>query len=265
LIYISHGGISPPAVEDDRALARRAADARVTLNFLHGMHSRSVLFSMTSRSVTKATGGQYHATRFKNHSVDIDRIDMATRFQYVLGYYPQREPIDGKYRRIEVRVNRPGVTVLTRDGYLARPSVTPLERKKALIFSRIASAAEYSELISDLKVSGLVRRPTSTRSRNYPVELTIDLSRVAFEKQGTHNVASIEVAVFAVNRRTDVGHNWQTLNLSYTDVRLAEVRATGLVHRVDILTTETPRDFKVIVYDYAADLLGSSVMGMPKR
>ena len=173
--------------------------------------------------------------------------------------------MDGKYRRIEVRVNRAGVTVMTRDGYLARPSVTPLERRQALIFSRVASAAEYPEIMPDLKVSGTVQRPTSARSREYPVQLTIDLSRVVFEKRGTRNVASIDVAVFAVKGRTDVGHSWQTLNLTYTDTRLAEVRATGLPHRVDITTTDTPRDFKVIVYHYDADLVGSSVMGVPKR
>jgi hypothetical protein len=264
LVYISSAGVSPPAFEDDRSLARRASDARVILDFVHGF-SGSVFTAQTSRYVTKATGGQFHASRLKNHSADIDRIDLASRFQYVLGYYPRRDPTDGKYRRIEVRVNRPGVTVLTRDGYLARPSVTPFERKKALIFSRIASAAEYPGVMPDLKLSAIVRRPTSARSREYPVELTIDLSRVAFEKEGTHNVASIEVAVFAVRGRKDVGHSWQTLNLTYTDSRLSEVRAAGLPHRVDVPTTETPRDFKVIVYDYGADLVGSTVAEVSKK
>jgi hypothetical protein len=36
-------------------------------------------------------------------------VDEVNRFQYVLGYYPSR-PMDGHFRKIEVRVSRPGVT-----------------------------------------------------------------------------------------------------------------------------------------------------------
>jgi VWFA-related protein len=37
---------------------------------------------------------------------------------YVMGYYPAPPPRDGNYRRIEVKVTRPGARVRARDGYL---------------------------------------------------------------------------------------------------------------------------------------------------
>jgi hypothetical protein len=261
LIFISEAGVSPPRYEDDRALARRAADARVSLDFIHG-RSPNMFTVQTSNYVTKLTGGQFFASQFKNDSEQIDRIELATRFQYMLGYSPPRPPIDGKYRRLEVRVNRPGVTVLTRDGYLARPAVTPLERKSGLIFSRVASAAEYQFPVTDLSVTAAAGPP---RPRVFPVTITIDLSRVAFDRQGSRNVASIEVAVFVVTKgEDDAGHSWQTLELNYSDERLAQVRAAGLRHDVTVTTTRAPGAAKVVVYDYNSDLLGTAVVRVPK-
>lgn len=47
--------------------------------------------------------------------------DDANRY-YVVGYQPERLVLDGKFRPIDVRVKRPGVTVRARRGYLALPS-----------------------------------------------------------------------------------------------------------------------------------------------
>ena len=38
---------------------------------------------------------------------------------YVLGYYPANDRRDGRFRKIEVRVNKPGLTVRARRGYVA--------------------------------------------------------------------------------------------------------------------------------------------------
>lgn len=40
------------------------------------------------------------------------------RQQYVLGYYPEPRHRDGRWRRVKVRVDRPGAEVRSRDGYL---------------------------------------------------------------------------------------------------------------------------------------------------
>lgn len=60
--------------------------------------------------------------------VDIDEISQATRAfrdilselreQYVLGYYPSRNENDNSWHEVRVRVNRGGVNVRTREGYV---------------------------------------------------------------------------------------------------------------------------------------------------
>lgn len=56
----------------------------------------------------------------------IEQIARDAGTYYVLGYLPAKA-LDGTFRRISVKVNRPGVSVRARRGYLAtpRPTVTP--------------------------------------------------------------------------------------------------------------------------------------------
>jgi VWFA-related protein len=50
------------------------------------------------------------------------RIDEDNRFHYLLTYSPRNAGFDGKYRRIQVKVRRPGAQVFARKGYRALPA-----------------------------------------------------------------------------------------------------------------------------------------------
>jgi VWFA-related protein len=58
-----------------------------------------------------------------------DEIAADTNTYYVLGYQPLNTKFDGKYRRIEVRVKRPDLSVRARKGYLALSPSTMLVPK----------------------------------------------------------------------------------------------------------------------------------------
>ncbi len=73
-------------------------------------------------ALTKATGGQSY---FPGALAQVDDIAKQVahdiRNQYVLGYSPTNEALDGGFRRIEVKVKGRGLTVRTRTGYYASP------------------------------------------------------------------------------------------------------------------------------------------------
>jgi VWFA-related protein len=52
------------------------------------------------------------------------KITEEVRNQYTIGYYSKEPMIDGKYRKIDVRILRPGLTVIAKDGYFPRPNAT---------------------------------------------------------------------------------------------------------------------------------------------
>ena len=52
------------------------------------------------------------------------KITEEVRNQYTLGYYSREPMIDGKYRKVDVRILRPGLLVIAKDGYYPRPNAT---------------------------------------------------------------------------------------------------------------------------------------------
>ncbi len=65
----------------------------------------------------KSGGRSFQAESVKDLRVCMEVIAQELRQQYSLGYYPRRPPEDGSFRKIVVRVDRPGAKVLTRAGY----------------------------------------------------------------------------------------------------------------------------------------------------
>ena len=61
------------------------------------------------------------ASRIENLSAAFGRIAQELRSQYSLGYYPKDTKHDGRFRKLEVRVNRPYITARTRQGYYFVP------------------------------------------------------------------------------------------------------------------------------------------------
>ncbi len=92
------------------------------------------------------TGGYpiRHTNKFAEALTEIARD---TSNYYVLGYRPANPATDGSFRRISVRVKRPGLTVRARRGYLATaPSVStsapaPAAERKAAIETPVAAPA----------------------------------------------------------------------------------------------------------------------------
>ncbi len=65
-----------------------------------------------------ATGGQIDP-EFRTGGIErsFAKITEEVRTQYTLGYYTHEPFIDGKYRKVEVRVLRPNLNVIAKDGY----------------------------------------------------------------------------------------------------------------------------------------------------
>ena len=103
-----------------------------------------------------------------------------SRSAYALGFYPEEESWDGKPHPIEVRVNRPGLTVRSRRGYFAgdAPAESAPDREAAL---RTAAAAAL-----DGTAIGLTVNVASNPLRAGPqqIEVRIDQQDIRFENRG---------------------------------------------------------------------------------
>jgi Ca-activated chloride channel family protein len=78
-------------------------------------HDRLTALQDHLLAIAANTGG--HAFQLNKFTASLNQVFRETGSFYLLGYASSNTTADGKYRRLQVKVNRPGVTVNTRAGY----------------------------------------------------------------------------------------------------------------------------------------------------
>ncbi|MBA3269470.1 MAG: VWA domain-containing protein, partial [Acidobacteria bacterium] len=150
---------------------------------------------------------------------------------YVLGYYPANDRRDGRFRKIEVRVKTPGLTVRARRGYVAPRGRTPDSK---LAGPNDASAELREAMSSPVPVSGLPIAVTASVFKGPDNSGTVVVSTlvggrdlVLVDKGGTfHN--DLEVAWLAVDQKgKSFFGDRNTLNLALKPDTVARLRAAG--------------------------------------
>jgi VWFA-related protein len=81
------------------------------------------------KGVSAATGG-FAITDTNDAAAGIEQVYRENGSYYLLGYQPSLTRTNGRFRKVEVKVNRPGVTVRSRSGYY-EPSGAAAETKPA--------------------------------------------------------------------------------------------------------------------------------------
>jgi hypothetical protein len=131
IIWITDG---VPLRSDDDSRFQRALDAINDANIaLYPIDARGLspdphaaVDDLILDSFAHSTGGQ----AFYNHN-DLDRAIAqamaAPRFTYLLGFYLTQPDLDGRFHKLRVSVDKPGVSLSYRTGYTA--SINPNDRR----------------------------------------------------------------------------------------------------------------------------------------
>jgi VWFA-related protein len=86
--------------------------------FISRIHLPFTMYDNILAKYTLATGGTLDSERGTNGiEKSYAKIAEEARTQYTLGYLSHQPVIDGKFRKIDVRVDRPGLEVIAKTGY----------------------------------------------------------------------------------------------------------------------------------------------------
>jgi VWFA-related protein len=102
------------------------------LGFLDRIHLPLTMRDNILPRYAAATGGECDPEfRPRGIQESFSKISEMVRNQYTIGYYSSEPVLDGKYRKTEVRVMRPGLTVVAKEGYYPSPesSMPPSARR----------------------------------------------------------------------------------------------------------------------------------------
>lgn len=280
LVFITHNGLYLPRLEHAQSLASLASDARVSIDIIHtagtpafsmaggrGMMPPNTLglafMSSNSSEIAALTGGQMTSTRRGN--AFFDRLDRSTRAQYLIGYSPTNASWDGKYRRIQVKVNRKDVRVLYRTGYAGRQETRPIDRAQYLMYTRVAGAANLSRPLDDLAVT-LGEPRVTTDGKVLEVVARIPAGGLKLALVDGQYVGKLETVSLCADRsRRIVGELWHTVDVKLSGDHYQSYLRDGMTLTLRIPVRGEARYLKTIVYDYGADLVGSAMTQIPKK
>lgn len=159
---------------------------------------------------------------------------------YVLGYYPTNDRRDGRFRKIEVKVARPGVTVRARRGYVAARGRAS---EAKLIGPKDASPELREALTSPVAVSGLPLAATAAFFKGPAPNASVVVSTLIggrdlplVEKDGSfRNDLEIIISATSSDGKVTAGDR-NTLNLTLKPDSVPRVRAAGfrMVSSIDL-------------------------------
>jgi len=159
----------------------------------------------TLRVLSDETGG-FAAVNRNDYRDAFGRIIQDNSGYYLLGYYSTDTRRDGRFRKLEVRLKRPGLSVRARRGYVAAKGKPPSTDAA----NKATSAPLKEALDSPIPISGLgislFAAPLKGAAPNGSVALTLEIEgrRLTFASENGQFHDDVEVSVLAVDRDTKI-------------------------------------------------------------
>jgi VWFA-related protein len=124
-----------------------------------------------------------------------------SRLTYVLGYYPDHNEWNGEFRKIKVKVNRPGLQARTREGYFAVPEMPEKTKNVEEAMARIANSPLDATAIGfAVRITPL---PVDT-AKQITVTLHFDPRPIQFTPNDGRENADIQYAIFELDENGKV-------------------------------------------------------------
>jgi hypothetical protein len=263
---------------------RVAADTRASLSFIHAAGQEPPLMVKGELKITRYTG--LDPAVITDHAIlawqtggvsafyryaeqPLAALDRATRFHYVVGYYPTRQASADQYRRVEVQVTRPGVRLLYRQGYVATPPVLqPVELREALTETRLEHAA-VRLVIAEPKSFRMpdgwqvrLRNPVWVASQSggsLRIDIAFDARPAWIAKEGDHYVTDFDLLLLADDAgRNVLAQRRQKVNLRLNHAEFARTRNEWLNYETTLDVPSRPAFLRVVLYDYENDRTAST-------
>jgi VWFA-related protein len=184
-----------------------------------------------------------------------DRVQRDTSVYYVLGYKSANPLRDGKYRRIQVKVNRAGVSLEFRKGYYAPKDFQHFnaEDKEQQMEDELASELPNTDVALYMAASYF---RMDDRRFYVPVALVVPGSQIPFTKGGDKDKATLDVIGEVLDElKRPVGSVRETVKLALDAAQ--EARRKNVQYSTGFLLAPGKYHFKFVVRENQSGRLGS--------
>ena len=135
----------------------------------------------TMNSVADQTGGKaYYNTNNLDKAIRDSLEDGST--YYSLGYYPENKNWDGRFRRITVKVNRPGIKLHYRQGFFAVEPKDYLKQDQKIVAADLGTALDLNNPIATaLPFQAVVIPPSAQNGNKVLINFGVDPHAIGFD------------------------------------------------------------------------------------
>jgi VWFA-related protein len=207
------------------------------------------------RALSEDTGG-FAAVNSNDFKTAFERIVKDNSSYYVLAYYPPNPKRDGKFHRIQVKVNRPGLTVRSRRGYAAARGNPPKPAKTGGM-----TEAMYEAINSPIPVSGMTLRafaaPFKGTAPNASVLVGLEISGRDVTLDANSKVELSYMAIDAKSKVWGARNDAVTLNLKPETKSRVEQTGFRILNRIDLPAGRY--QLRLAARDAAKQLAGSVI------
>jgi VWFA-related protein len=246
---------------NDANVALYAVDARGLIPALSGVPGKQTFTTLSMvavnqdvlQSVAEETGGRAFLNTNDIQGA-VRRAADDARMTYVLGYYPTNETWDGRFHRVEVKVNRPGLEVRHRKGYFAVATQKQASsQRSAALQAAVASPIGASGLGLTLRIDPVEGRPSA-----YRLAVRVEPGGIALEQRGDESRGALDVIVAQIRADGADGRSFDNrVDISVSGERLQQFLRDGLrIEHTVTLMPEAER-LRVVVRDARTGAIGA--------
>jgi VWFA-related protein len=214
----------------------------------------------TMEELASRTGGHaYYNTNDLAKAIHTAVDD--SRVTYMLGFYPVDESFDGKFHKIDVQVERKGVHIRYRKGFVDLPEFPQDEKARK---TELADAA-WSPL--DASGIGILAKvsPSQAKPGSLEIMLVIDTTQVSLQQQADRWVGRLDVLLI---QRDDAGKPYNglddTINLNFTAESFQKFLKNGFVYAKLVDRASQAQTIRIVVRDSATGAIGSITVPLAK-
>ena len=174
---------------------------------------------------------------------------------YTLGFYPDADDFDGKYHALKVEVNRKGLELRYRKGFVAAPEAAATDKQRSTdIGNALRSPLEATGIGINVRVDPVDQpKPGSVR-----MIIQIAQDTISLKPKGDRTVGALEIIVTqnAPDGRV-LASTSETLNMNLTRETYEKVMKSGVVLTKTLEPNAEAYQFRVLVYDRSTGNVGS--------
>jgi VWFA-related protein len=189
-----------------------------------------------------------------------------SRLTYELGFYPTNAAWDGRFHRLQVKVNRSGTRVRTRSGYVAmpEPKVTP-EMHGALVSQAATALLASSRLAATVRVVRSKQDDGVSATNSLDAVVTFDPHQFNLKPEGGRWTGVVDLLFVQLSKENRIVHTDDKpfrLTLLPSTYERSGTEGFALSNEIEIVPDAV--ELRVVVRDPATALTGAVVVPLTK-